>query len=478
MPRLLRTGEKQDRRSRLNANGEPRPPARVSILKTEERSPGLERFHSAFPGIAAQWHGLSGTPTEADSVFLYSGGAAPVFHRTSECPSVCEYFQIFRRAHRPRRLGNEHTVCKTPIQMNNEIAAAVQIRGAHAPDRSSPSSCGEPPTPESEPWTAPATFGELVQGFHRGRWLQIAAPVALRRQARASLASPDDPIPRSRRYPKLQRALQRLLCACPGAAIRLLVGGDPVPRGAGFGSSTADIGAALRAAAQLLELPNPDAAVIDAALATEPTSGSLLPGLALFDHRRGTIRESLGEPPPIVILGIRLPGAVDTLEFNRRLPARLPAGALRAWDRAFQLCIEGVVHGNPEQIGAAASASSELAHHLGCPPAPAGVARVARESRAVGVLCAHSGTLRGLLYPATEAPAAGEIADRLRILGVHSVPVRGQSSSLRVCSLALAAGGMRRVAANLPFTPDAAIVAASQEGATGSRSEADAAPPL
>ena len=99
-------------------------------------------------------------------------------------------------------------------------------------------------------WAAPATCGELVQGFFRGRWLQIAAPVNLYRTARVEVAPPEPGhVGGSRRYAKVRQGLEILLREQPGRALRATLGGDEIPRGAGLGSSTADLGAALRAGA-------------------------------------------------------------------------------------------------------------------------------------------------------------------------------------------------------------------------------------
>ena len=53
------------------------------------------------------------------------------------------------------------------------------------------------------------------------------------------------------------------------------------------------------------------------ALSVEPTDGVMFPGIALFDHRCGSIAESLGAPPPMEVIVIDTGGTVDTLEFNR-----------------------------------------------------------------------------------------------------------------------------------------------------------------
>ncbi len=324
-------------------------------------------------------------------------------------------------------------------------------------------------------WAAPATCGELVQGFHRGRWLQIAAPVELYRTARAEVVPLDEADPgASGRYAKVQLGLGMLLRGLPGRALRATLGGDEIPRGVGFGSSSADLGAALSAGADALHLPEAHEAAVRAALEVEPTSGSLLPGLLLFDHREGTIREPLGSPPSLNILCIRQAGEVDTVAFNRRLPARLPQHALRAWDDAFRLCAEGIARGDLRKIGAASTASAEAALHLGCPPAPPGLALCARETRSIGVVRAHSGTVCGLLYPVTETPPPEKVADMLSHAGVVTVPPLPARSPAMVTALRLVGGGCR-VAPRMEMPLSCCVDA---RGPPEVRSEADAAPPL
>lgn len=234
------------------------------------------------------------------------------------------------------------------------------------------------------------------------------------------------------------------------------------------------MGAALRAGVHALDLPEPCEAVVRAALQVEPTSGSLLSGLALFDHRGGTVREALGPPPPLDILCIRCPGVVETVTFNRNLPTRLPERALRVWRDAFRLCGEGIAQGDPQKIGAAATASAAAARHLGCPPLPPGLEACARETASVGILRAHSGTVWGLLYPESDTPAPEAVADILNHAGVAAVPVLPARSAAKVVSLKLIGGGCR-------VAPPAEMPLSSPIDARGPpevRSEADAAPPL
>ena len=68
------------------ANEDPAPSREGVGQMTEERSPGSGQTRS--PSRTSQSSGfMSGSHGIAFRV-PYSGGAAPVFHRTSECPSV------------------------------------------------------------------------------------------------------------------------------------------------------------------------------------------------------------------------------------------------------------------------------------------------------------------------------------------------------------------------------------------------------
>ena len=93
---------------------------------------------------------------------------------------------------------------------------------------------------------------------------------------------------------------------------------NPIPAGKGMGSSSADVAAAVWATGKAAGRERcPPADIAEIALSVEPTDGVMFPGIALFDHRRGRIAESLGPPPPLEVIVIDRGGQVDTLEFNK-----------------------------------------------------------------------------------------------------------------------------------------------------------------
>lgn len=177
----------------------------------------------------------------------------------------------------------------------------------------------------------------------------------------------------------------------------------PVPPGKGYGSSTADIAATAFAAARALGKSITPRQVARTALSIEPTDGTMFPGLALFDHRRGRIARLLGPPPPMRILILDLGGEVDTGGFNRRADlAALNARKEPLVRDALRRVILGIRRGDPWLLGEGATGSA-IAHQAILPKdGLEEIVVTARRAGAYGVVAAHSGTLLGLLLPLEE----------------------------------------------------------------------------
>ncbi|MEM7417089.1 MAG: hypothetical protein AAF389_16405 [Gemmatimonadota bacterium] len=307
-------------------------------------------------------------------------------------------------------------------------------------------------------WTTPAVGGELVQGMYRGRWLHVAAPIDRFRWAVALADGAEsehsawttrvlEPARDRRSWRKVRAGLAHVASRRDVPPIRVALGGAVLSRGVGMGSSTADLAVATAALSDALGDPSPSETAVDACLEVEPTNGSVLTGLVLFDHREGTIREPLGEPPPAELVLVQPPGLVDTESFNRRLPRRVSAEVLDGWRRAFELCAAGIESGDLHALARAATSSAKLATHLGATPTPEAVERCAEATGALGWLRAHSGTVWSLIYPIGGAPDASEI---LEIWG--GAPPPEQVSNVR-----LVRGGIGSSPA-LPSPCDAVIL--------------------
>jgi L-threonine kinase len=243
----------------------------------------------------------------------------------------------------------------------------------------------------------PATCGELVQGSLDGTRCLVSCPIDRYSTCRIALkrgAGWDAPCDIPKTLAAVQAALRERRCPGWGGRLRF---DARVPRGRGYGSSTADIGAALGALGQALGKPFSAEHVAKLAVSVEPTDSTIFPGLALFAHRDAAFHLGLGPAPPLAILVLDPGGQIDTLAFNR-----LDHGdALRRLSSqhrvAFGLLQEGVTQGDWETVGEAATLSA-IAHQSILHSALLGPAlRLAQDIGALGLCRAHSGTLVGLL---------------------------------------------------------------------------------
>jgi L-threonine kinase len=163
----------------------------------------------------------------------------------------------------------------------------------------------------------PATCGELAQGTLDGVRCLVSCPIDRFSHCQIELVRgsgwvvPPD-VPKS--FAALRAAVNHLRCTQWGDRLRLE---STIPRGRGYGSSTADIGATLHTLAQALGKPLSAETVARLAVGVEPSDSTLFPGLALFAHRDGGFHQCLGAAPPLAVLLLDPGGKVDTVAFNR-----------------------------------------------------------------------------------------------------------------------------------------------------------------
>jgi L-threonine kinase len=182
-----------------------------------------------------------------------------------------------------------------------------------------------------------------------------------------------------------------------------------LPPGRGYGTSTADLGAALYALGHACDHPLQPGEVARLAVEIEPTDSSLLPGLTLLAHRTAHFHEVLGSAPPLFVLAIDPGGRVDTVSFNKadhRLALRRLASAHR---EAFDLLRVSLSCGDWRGLGEAATLSARLHHGILPNPWLDDACHLSAAVRGLGVCRAHSGTLLGILLDGDAAGAASAL---------------------------------------------------------------------
>lgn len=244
---------------------------------------------------------------------------------------------------------------------------------------------------------APGSCGELVQGTINGVNFLITCPVDWYSEVTAasenSLVQPE---------PKTAAAVAKTLEYLKMSGTVELAVTSGLPVGKGMASSSADISAAcqaaaLQAAGRMLSCDE----IADIALAIEPTDGIFYPGIIMFDHVDGTIRQQLGNPPPMYIAVFDVGGQVDTLAFNSREDlARLNQAKEQQVITAVKLVTQGLQTGDARLIGQGATLSALANQSILYKPCLEQVVQLGHDFGAVGVCAAHSGTVIGVMFSA------------------------------------------------------------------------------
>ena len=169
-----------------------------------------------------------------------------------------------------------------------------------------------------------------------------------------------------------------------------------------MGSSSADLAAAIAATGLALGQELTPHQIGQLALTVEPTDGVMFPGIALFDHRAGSIAEELGPAPPVEIVALDFGGEVDTLDFNLVDRSAQWQAIQPDTDQALTLVREGLSQGNIRLLGEGATRSAQAAQQVLFKPRLPEVVAFAEAVAAAGVNVAHSGAIIGVLLDARE----------------------------------------------------------------------------
>ena len=253
----------------------------------------------------------------------------------------------------------------------------------------------------------PGVCGELVQGMQGDSLFLVTCPIDFFSRVRVDLYDGADAgetsevFPPCANHPKAADALRVTLkrLGHERLSARLSVN-NPIPRGKGMGSSTADVAGAIAATGMALGKELQPAEIAEIALSVEPTDGVMFPGIAMFDHLSGTIAESLGPPPPMEIVALDFGGAVDTVEFNKVDRRPLWRSIQAETSQALELVRAGVQQGDPALVGKGSSISALASQKVLPKPRLVEVNEFAAQVGAVGVNVGHSGTIIGILLDA------------------------------------------------------------------------------
>lgn len=250
---------------------------------------------------------------------------------------------------------------------------------------------------------APGVCGELAQGVMDGVHFLVTCPVDFYSRVKVDIYSGGPGVEAPEDCHKAAAAVRRTLSHLKNSKVlaRLTIN-NPIPRGKGMASSSADLAAAIAATGLALGQELTPDRIAQIALSIEPTDGIMIPGVALFDHRAGSIRESLGPPPPMEIVALDLGGTVDTVQFNMVDRFQRWQAVDEQTTEALRLLRQGIANQDPALVGQGASISAEASQNVLAKPRLAEVKEFAESVGAVGINVGHSGTIMGVLLDARE----------------------------------------------------------------------------
>ena len=259
----------------------------------------------------------------------------------------------------------------------------------------------------------PGSCGELVQGMLRGDYFLVTCPIDMYSSATVALTPGTGRVNGPPDAPKSRQAVALTLAHFGRRDLDAHLSlSSPLPRGKGMASSTADVSAAIAAtaAAMGVEADMPPTMIAKIALQVEPSDGTMLPGIAMLDHKQGSIAKTIGSPPPMRVVVLDFGGDVDTLAFNGVNRDSALERLQPEFEEALHLVAQGIREGSAEDVGAGATRSAITNQQLLYKPQLDAVLRLAEDVGAVGVNAAHSGTVLGLLFEDDNALAENAVS--------------------------------------------------------------------
>lgn len=283
--------------------------------------------------------------------------------------------------------------------------------------------------------SSPGSCGEFIQGYAEGSSFMVTCPIDRFSYAFSGFEGEGEPLP-----PKALSAVEKTM-AYLGEEKRVpLKLKSHILKGKGMASSTADISAACQAAALACGRKLSEREIAAIALSIEPSDATFFKGVVQFDYREGRLIREMGLCPAMQILVYDCGGEVDTMLFNSRNDlVDLQKSNETKIKEALSLFKEGIRLQSLDLIGRAASMSSFANQKILYKKPLDDFYHLGLEQGGKGVICAHSGTVLGLILPMEkDAMAVKNFLDKEmkgRISFLDLVHITNQGMQCRKCDI-------------------------------------------
>lgn len=250
---------------------------------------------------------------------------------------------------------------------------------------------------------APGTCGELMQGAIDERDFLVNCPVNLFSHATVSSSAREGlHLDDLNKFTKIRDAIA---LASHEHAFRLShqvsISSD-IPRGKGMASSSADITAALEAVCRSCDVELTDELFAQIVTEIEPSDCVHFPGIAHVNHLTGELLESMPAPDDMNVLIVDCGGEIDTISFDRQRARAVYRKEQPYLNQALRMLKRGLYEGDLGAVAEAATRSAQLNQQIHRKPQFDELLAGSRALGALGVNCAHSGTVLGVMYRSSD----------------------------------------------------------------------------
>lgn len=240
------------------------------------------------------------------------------------------------------------------------------------------------------------TFGELLQGVLGERPFLVTLPIEALKSVATFIPNPSSsqvvgPFGKTKAVTACNKLLKLFHIECGGT---LFIDSN-IKEGKGMASSSADIVASMRAAADSFDLKITAEIISSISCQIEPTDGVMYEGAVAYDYVNGKIIEQLGPIPPYHLVAVDFGGIVDTIAYNK-ISKDYHLDDKRMFLKAYELMKSGIKNGDLSLICNASSISSAINQKFLPKPLFSRFERLAN-CHGGGVVVAHSGTVMGIL---------------------------------------------------------------------------------
>ncbi len=257
--------------------------------------------------------------------------------------------------------------------------------------------------------SSPGSCGEFIQGYMAGASFMVTCPI--NRYAVAMVDEKEIGALPEKAARAAAAAASYLGESAEALPVRLI---SSIPKGKGLASSTADISAVAQAVALHFGRKLSPEEIAKIALSIEPSDATFFEGVVQFDYREGKLIRPMGLCPAMDILIFDCGGEVDTMAFNSRSDLiSLQQSNEEEIKRALALFERGIRTQSIEDIGEAATISAFCNQKILYKKQLSDFHRIGLSLGGKGVICAHSGTVLGLILPpGTDAEPVREAIER------------------------------------------------------------------